>query len=619
MQDGLINFATRVGTLGDKGAFSHYALTILDHFDLEAAYRTSWFRKINDIPPFDEVREWRTWTEADRPDIAKLADEEKRLGIRQKVSEARMLARKDGGAALVIGTGGNAAKPLEPETIDKDGLKYVVVCNRLEITPGEKETDAASPYYGQPKMWRLNNVAMTEVHPSRVIKFVGNPIRQAGYWDGWNGESIWMEIREKVKQSDEIAANISALIAEAKVDVFKVKNFQGQIGTQEYEDAQVARWQAVKLLKSTVNAAIIDADDEFEQKEYAFAGLPDLQDRAMTLLAGIADIPATRLFGRAPQGMNATGDSDMRNYYDRIRAGQVLYLEPAMTILDRSLRGSALGKTSDDEARDGVWYEWNPLYSLTEAEAAAVEKQFADSAKVYADGMLIPNTALAKMVQGGIVERGQWPGAEDAFQEAEDADEEAGLLAEPSEAEQAEEAARVATAKATIANPDPVPRPKPRLVASRDARFTDARPRSLYVRRDVVNKADIRKWAKAQGFESVLDDLHVTIIHSTEPVDWMKMGESWTAKLEIAAGGPRIVDAFGEHKVLLFTSSELRWRHQAALDAGASYAFDEYQPHITITKGPMPEGVEPYQGKIVLGPEIFEEVKEPGTIEHSES
>lgn len=142
-----------------------------------------------------------------------------------------------------------------------------------------------------------------------------------------------------------------------------------------------------------------------------------------------------------------------------------------------------------------------------------------------------------------------------------------------------------------------------------------AAPRSLYVRRDVVNAAEIIKWAKDQGFKTTLQpgDLHVTITYSKTVVDWMKMGQTWTDKLEIPAGGARLMDQFGEAVVLLFNGSELSWRHEEMKRAGASYSHPEYQPHITISweKGDLDlSKVEPFRGKIVFGPEIFEEINE---------
>jgi hypothetical protein len=64
--------------------------------------------------------------------------------------------------------------------------------------------------------------------------------------------------------------------------------------------------------------------------------------------------------------------------------------------------------------------------------------------------------------------------------------------------------------------------------------------------------------------------------------------------------------------VLLFNSSELAWRHEEMVRAGASYDFDQYQSHVTICYKGAPDlaNVEPYRGELVFGPEIFEELDE---------
>ena len=44
---------------------------------------------------------------------------------------------------------------------------------------------------------------------------------------------------------------------------------------------------------------------------------------------------------------------------------------------------------------------------------------------------------------------------------------------------------------------------------------------------------------------------------------------------------------------------------------GASHDYPDYQPHISLTGEPVNlDGVEPYRGEIVLGPEVFAEVDE---------
>jgi hypothetical protein len=142
------------------------------------------------------------------------------------------------------------------------------------------------------------------------------------------------------------------------------------------------------------------------------------------------------------------------------------------------------------------------------------------------------------------------------------------------------------------------------------------------VRRDVLNKRAIKAWAADAGFTSSLDDLHVTVIYSRAAVDWLKIGsDDWSnddkGNLTIKAGGPRVIEKFGDDAIVLaFSNSSLQYRNMSARDNGASWDYDDYTPHITITYQPPPDldlsKVTPYTGEIILGPEIFEEIKSGG-------
>ncbi|MGX9145925.1 phage portal protein [Mesorhizobium sp. 128a] len=149
---------------------------------------------------------------------------------------------------------------------------------------------------------------------------------------------------------------------------------------------------------------------------------------------------------------------------------------------------------------------------------------------------------------------------------------------------------------------------------------TKATPRSLYVCRKLLNTDAFLKWAHGQGFKNTLpaDELHVTIAYSRARIDWLTVGENWVQNpkgtLTIAPGGPRVVEALGKDGAavaLLFASTDLSWRHMAIREAGASFDWPEYQPHVTITMdaaGVDLGKVEPYRGELVFGPEIFEEI-----------
>jgi hypothetical protein len=150
-----------------------------------------------------------------------------------------------------------------------------------------------------------------------------------------------------------------------------------------------------------------------------------------------------------------------------------------------------------------------------------------------------------------------------------------------------------------------------------------AKPRTLYVCRYVENAKEIIDWAKGQGFKTVLkpEDLHVTIAHSKMPVDWMTIEPDWGAALDgkpslvVPAGGPRLVEPLGDKGavVLLFKNWNIESRHKTIEEKGARWSFPQYQPHITITwdaEGMDLSKVEPFNGEIKFGPEVFAEVNE---------
>lgn len=136
---------------------------------------------------------------------------------------------------------------------------------------------------------------------------------------------------------------------------------------------------------------------------------------------------------------------------------------------------------------------------------------------------------------------------------------------------------------------------------------------SLYVNRPLLNTDDLLDWATAQGFPSSLnpDDLHVTICYSKLPVDWTAIKQDPTS-LNVGLEGDRRVSRFGDAIVLQFESKALQSRWQMFQDIGASWDYDEYRPHLTISYDPNfnVTDVEPYTGPIHLGGEEFAPVKD---------
>jgi hypothetical protein len=141
--------------------------------------------------------------------------------------------------------------------------------------------------------------------------------------------------------------------------------------------------------------------------------------------------------------------------------------------------------------------------------------------------------------------------------------------------------------------------------------------KTLYVSRPLLNASEVVDWAKGQGFAKTItaDDMHVTVAFSRITVDWDTFTEDHSV-LTISPGGQRSVERLGpnaEAVVLRFESEALQERWAQFINAGASWDFDDYRPHITITFDAPDinvEDVEPYDGELIFGPEVFAELKD---------
>lgn len=412
--DTLMNLTSGLGTNRDKAAGGMFVLPLLDKSQIDNAYRGDWIaKKIVDIPAFDETREWRDW-QADKPQIEKIEAEEARLSVQAKVSKARKLARLYGGAVLFIGTGdADPMQELRPERIGTGGLKYLHVFSRHEMIAGELDQDPLSPFYGEPIKYSLaGRTTMVEVHPSRVVRFIGAelPDRVMAF-DGW-GDTILQAVYDAVMHAGSAAAAIAAMLQEAKVDIVKVPGFMENLATEEYRSKILQRYSLANTGKSITNTLMIDGEEEWDHKQISFATLPEVLNTYLQIASGAADIPATRLLGQTPGGLQSTGQSDIRNYYDRISAGQNLELRPALARLDEILIRSALGSRPD-----AVHYTWAPLWQMTEVEKADVALKKSQAVKAISDTGLIPDDAFARGVQNMFVEDGTFPGLDAALDE----------------------------------------------------------------------------------------------------------------------------------------------------------------------------------------------------------
>lgn len=138
--------------------------------------------------------------------------------------------------------------------------------------------------------------------------------------------------------------------------------------------------------------------------------------------------------------------------------------------------------------------------------------------------------------------------------------------------------------------------------------------KTLYVSRPLKNADELIEWAKAQGFKKTLpaEDMHVTVVYSKKKMDWFSVPDGVDHYRNKYQKGDRSVEALGEAVVLKFESPDLSARWQEFRDAGASWDYPSYMPHVSITYDPGDvdlDTIEPFTGLLEFGPEEFTEVQ----------
>lgn len=433
IRDGFVNLVNSLGTGKDARTATQYGLTILTVDQLVTAYRSNWLaRRIVDCFAEDATREWRSWQAADNQ-IQKIEDEERKHNLQRKVRQAIVRARLFGGSALVMGIDGtgNVNEPLDLDRVGEGSLKFVVVLSSYEITAAARIKDVTSEWYGRPEYYTINTGNATlgdasqqihdQIHPSRVIEFTGNELPDWNLTNATNtwGDSVLQVVDDVLKDYGSSIASIASLINDCKVDVFKIPGLTKNIANPDYESRLKTRLTTSNVMKSSINAMIMDEAETWERIQTQFAGLPAVMQELLKVCAGAAGIPMTRLVGHGSGSGKSTlgngtsgGESDLRNYYDECTSKQKNEYGPLLAPLDEVLERSALG-TYDEQ----IYYEWTPLYTPDPMEEAqiAVAKSQVMTADVGA-GIINPDVLRTARINQ-LVEDGFYPGLEDAVDE----------------------------------------------------------------------------------------------------------------------------------------------------------------------------------------------------------
>lgn len=370
---------------------------------LNSLYRDNWIvQNVVGIIPDDICREWfRLSGEVGPEHLRRLEQIQTDTALRESVNEGLRWGRLYGGAAgliMIRGQEGMLERPLNLETVLPGSFQGLYILDRwCGITP-----DAGLVFHrGRmvPEYYTINGEsggAAARVHHSRIIRFVGRDLPYLErmtelYWGASEVESLYQDV---IKHNN-VSANMAALTFRANVDTMEVQSLD-QLLSFSSGEMQRRFWnamQAQSVVQSNFGVRLVNKGDQIKNTQYTFTGLREVYESMALDLSGASRIPMTKLFGRSPAGMNATGESDLTNYYDYVDTLRESKLRPILQQLLPVLAMSAWGG-----APEGLEISFPPLWKPNAKEMAEIgERKSAAIRDTFQAGLLNADTAQMEL------------------------------------------------------------------------------------------------------------------------------------------------------------------------------------------------------------------------------
>jgi phage-related protein (TIGR01555 family) len=327
-----------------------------------------------------------------------------------KIKECMCHERADGGAAMLIGANDYTTDLRQPLDLKRvRGVNFLTPLEAVEITPLYYYNDPFAPRFGEAAIYQLvpytigSPVApdvsprVTQIHESRLLIFPGVRVTRRSTQTaaaGW-GDSVFTRVLRALRAFNTGHQNAETLLSDFAQAVYKIKGLAELI--TKNPNALTDSMMNVELGRSIARAVVIDAEEEFERKSTSLAGYADVLDRLAMWLAAVADMPLTLLMGQSPAGMNATGASDIRFFYDRAASVQHLRVAPPVMRLTEIL----LASMGEDPDKINHSIKFKPLWQPTEKEIAEAHFTQAQADAVYLDREVCSPEEIALSRFGG--------------------------------------------------------------------------------------------------------------------------------------------------------------------------------------------------------------------------
>lgn len=395
--DSFENFLTSTGIQTNNisaGGHARINPVTRNRMQLEWLYRGNWVaRTIIDAPSEDMTREGVELTadELKPEEIEAIEKQAETLQCWVKLGRANKWGDLYGGAlAYMVIDGQDPSTPLDLDKVGKDQFKGIIVFDRWMAWPSTAniDKDQTSLNFGEPLYYNIwpdvgTGLPTLKIHHSRCIKFTGGEIP---YWqriaENYWGLSVLEPLWDRIMAFDSVTQGAAQLVYKAHLRHIRVNNLRAILGTNDNAAKALQKYfDLIRVMQSNEGLTLLDKNDEFVVNTYTFTGLADMMIQFAQQLGGGAQIPMVRFFAQSPAGMNATGESDWRNYYDGIKTRQERKLRAGIEVMYALLFRSVIGR----KPKDAYTLKFRPLWLMSDEQAATVSSNVVTSVCALVD------------------------------------------------------------------------------------------------------------------------------------------------------------------------------------------------------------------------------------------
>ena len=237
------------------------------------------------------------------------------------------------------------------------------------------------------------------IDSSRIGLFLGvkAPYLLRAMLQGW-GLSIFEAIISPLTQYLKAMGVTLELLDEAKIDIIKIAELANVLSSEGGERKIRERLQIVTDNKNYRGSIAMDANDDYQQKQISFSGIPDMITQIQYLICAALKRPFSKIFGKGGSGLSEE-TSDLENYNSIVDAE---IRTPATKLIKWVIKlrcWQLFGRELPD-----LIIDWKPLKVMSEKDEAEIQsKKLADYMQLVDRQIMTRRQCAEHLTEDGII------------------------------------------------------------------------------------------------------------------------------------------------------------------------------------------------------------------------